>query len=131
MVLELSLVTEYTPEWNNNRKEAEPIVVKHKVPTMALTNRLIPKTSVTMKMDENGKMSGGESELVIDNTRLVRDMVTSIRGLTVKDGSKEYQIVTAGDLFSENAPPALAGLIDELGLYFQELLTKKEVEAKN
>lgn len=133
MVINLEVSRKFVPEWNGNKSlpAGEQIEVTHKAPTLALVNRLIPKPSLKMIMGREGQMEGGESEIIMDNTKIVREMVTEIRNLTLNVDGKSRKIVSAADLFAEDVPAVLSGLVDELGSYLQGVLNKKEVDAKN
>lgn len=131
-VVKVTTTDSYTPEWGGNREQAEPFVVEHLEPTYALYNSLVPKPSIQMKFDKNMESLGGETEAVIDNSRIVRKMVTKIKGLAYqKDNGKEIPVVTGDDLFGPGIPSAFSGLIDELGGYLQKILTNREVDVKN
>jgi hypothetical protein len=130
MVISISQKKEYIPEWNDNKDSQDQIVVVHRVPTMALYNELIPKPTIKMKVGKDGT-EGGETELTIDTSNLVRRMVLDIKGLVIDDGHDRIPLKTGEDLFSANAPSMLAGLTDELGRYFQEILTSRAIDTKN
>lgn len=133
MVINLEVSRKFVPEWNGNKSlvAGEQIEITHKAPTLALVNRLIPKPSLKMMMGKDGQMEGGESEIIMDNTKIVREMVTEIRNLSISVDGKARKIVTAADLFGEDIPAVLSGLVDEIGAYLQGVLNKKEVDAKN
>lgn len=131
MVIDYALENTFVPEWNGNKDDANPITVTYKNPTIPLYNKLIPKPRLKMMMDAEGKMDGGEAEVVVDNVEIVRTMVTGIRNLTLKQGKEEVAIDTATKLLGENAPSFLSGLIDEIGAKLREVLQEKRVDAKN
>jgi hypothetical protein len=133
MVLEVSDVLEFIPEWNENKKCSSPIVVKHKNPTMSMYERLIPKPKLKVRIAADGKSEGAESDVVIDNTKIIKEMVTGISNLDIdnKSNGKTYSIRTAEELFGDG-PVVLSGLVSEIGSYLQNVLSKKaENEGKN
>ena len=132
MTINVSTVKEYIPEWNNNRANLNPISVKHRAPSMALYGALVPKPSIKLTIDADGKSSGGETELTLDYTKTVKEMLLSIDNLELSmDDGRTISICNAGDLLGGNVPCMLSGLVDELGAYFQTLLTKKSIDEKN
>ncbi len=130
MVLNLVLENEYVPEWNNNKKDANPIVVVYKTPTVALYNQLVPKPKITMSIGGES-VSTGTTEVVLDNSAIVQAMVTEIKNLDLKVNGVAVSIKTGRDLFGANVPAGLSGLIDEIGVHLQGLLVDKGVNAKN
>lgn len=132
MVVHLSNEYKFIPTWNGNSSEPNPIEVTFKAPTMSLYSNLIPKPNIKMKMDINGNMAGGETEMVIDNSKLVKDMVTDIKNLTyVVDGGKEVTIKDGKELFGTGVPSVFSGLVDEIGAHLQGVLNNKVVDPKN
>lgn len=131
MVLEISRTQEFIPEWNGNKNEAKPITVKYKNPTMSMYERLIPKPKLKVRIGADGKSEGAESDVIIDNTKIIKEMVTGITNFEINDGDKNYNIKTAEELFGD-APACISGLIDEIGVYLQGVLsTKAEDHGKN
>lgn len=130
MVLDVTVNRVFIPEWNNNKLEIQKVEVGHKAPTVALFNKLIPKPVYKMSVDKDGNGAGGESEVVLDYSKIVKEMVTDIQNLSYKVDGKEVKIEKAMDLFGD-VPPALSGLIDEIGLYLSSLLQTKVVDPKN
>jgi hypothetical protein len=124
MILEISDVLEYTPEWNGNRNNSTPITVKYRNPTMALYEQLIPKPKLVMKMDNDGKMQGAESIVSLDNRKIIHEMVTSIQNLHVKFQGREFDVKSGDELFGD-VPAVISTLVDELGVFLQKVLTKK------
>lgn len=124
MVIEIDDVLEYTPEWRGNRDADKPIVVKYKAPTMAMYEKLIPKPKLKLNISAAGDPEGGETEVVIDNTKIIKEMVTGIFNLDIKTADKEYSIKTADELFG-TAPVAISGLVDEIGAHLQGILAVK------
>lgn len=122
---------EYVPEWNGNRKEGTPIVVEHRVPTMALRQELIPRPVVKIVGSVDGESKGFESETPIDTQRMVERMTLKIHNFTIVEtdeetGKEESRIVIkeGKDLYGTSAPTQVGGLADELGRYYQRLLTE-------
>lgn len=135
MVIPVTLTGKYIPEWNGNKDASDPIVVKHKLPTMELVEELIPKPVIKMHTGSEG-VEGGEMEMVIDPRKFVKKMVNSISGLTIEitkdDGSVTTKVITsAEDLYSPGVPAILSGLSEELGSYFQKILSQRVVDSKN
>ena len=130
MIVQVANKSEFIPEWNGNKEENDPIVVTHKVPTMALREQLIPKPRLKLVVSPDGKSEGGETTIEIDNRSLIQTMLISIKGLAVNIDGKEVEIKTAGDLFGKDTPSILSGLVDELGTYFQKILNER-VDSKN
>jgi len=130
MVLDVSVSRVYIPDWLENKKDATPIEIHHKAPSVALLNRLVPKSVFRMTTDKDGNPSGGESEFVMDYSKVVREMVTEVRNFSLNVDGKEQAIRTAADLFGD-VPAVVSGLIDEVGQYLTALLQKKVVDPKN
>jgi len=137
MVISINPVKEFIPEWNGNKDmpENERIRVFHKAPTMELVDKLIPKPTIVMKTGNNG-VEGGEMEIVVDNRKFVREMITSIRNLTVdvpdnNGGRTTKLILTAEELLAPSIPAVLFGLVDEIGAHLQKVLSQREVNEKN
>jgi hypothetical protein len=127
----------FVPEWNGNRKEATPIVVEHRVPTMALRQELIPRPVVKIVGDVNGESSGFESETPSDTQKMVERMTLGIHNFVITEVDEEtgkeesrIEIKTGKDLYSNVAPPQVGEFADELGRYYQKLLTEV-AETKN
>jgi hypothetical protein len=130
MIISVSQKKEYIPEWNGNRTEDKPIRVIHRAPTMSLYEELIPKPRIKMKIDKEGAQEG-ETELVIDNTAIVKKMVTEIVDCELDVDGKRVVIASADDLYGTNAPAILSGFVEELGKYFQGILADRSVNTKN
>lgn len=133
MILEINNSCEFIPEFNGNKTEDKPILVKYKNPTMPLYDKLIPKPQLTLKLSPDGQSSGGESIVTIDNKAIVMAMVTSIENLEIKFANgKTLAITTAKELYGEEVPSSISGLIDEIGAHLQSVLSKKAgVDLKN
>lgn len=135
MVISVSNQREYIPNWNNNKSDPNPIVVVHKVADITMREQLIPKPTIVMKTGQDG-MEGGEMEVTIDHTRLVKAMVLNIKNLTIavpdaQGVTTNRLILTADELLSPGIPASLYGLVEELGNYFQKILQQREVNEKN
>lgn len=132
MTISVAKNVEYVPEWNGNREaDGDQIVVLHKQPTMALYDQLIPKPKVVLKVGKEGS-EGGETEITVDTSAMVKAMVLEIKGLTFKfENGDLLSIKTGNDLFGDHVPSFVSGLTEELGRHFQELLTEKSVNTKN
>jgi hypothetical protein len=131
MIINVSTTKEFIPEWNNNRASTNPISITHKAPTMALYNALVPRPSIKLTIDSDGKSSGGETEMTLDYTKTVKEMLLVISNLELNIDGRTVSICNAGDLLGGNTPCMLSGLVDELGAYFQMLLTTKSIDEKN
>jgi hypothetical protein len=133
MILEINEVCEFIPDWNENKKNADQIKVKYKNPTMPMYDKLIPKPQMVLKVGPDGKASGGETAVTIDNKAILLEMVTSIENLSFKVGSGEVvSIKTGKDLYGSAVPAVISGLVDEIGAFLQGVLSKKAVvDAKN
>ncbi len=135
MIIPVTLSGKYIPEWNGNRDDANPIEVKHRLPTMELVEELIPKPVIVMKTGSDG-IEGGEMEMTIDPKKFVKRMVLGIKNLTVTvtddDGKTVEKVITsADDLYASGVPAVLNGLAEELGTYFQKILSQRAVDTKN
>ncbi len=131
MKITYNTTTEYVPNWLANKDSENPIVIHHKTPTMKLHNELLVKPVLVIEFGKDMDMDGGRTETVIDNNKLFRAMVTKIENLTIEVDGKDRVFKTVDDVFAEDAPAVLSGLVDEVGQYLQKLLTKKDVDAKN
>jgi hypothetical protein len=124
MVIEIDDVLEFKPTWRNNLEADQPITVKHKAPTMSLYEKLVPKPRLKLMIDAQGDSQGGETEMVIDNTKIIKEMVTGISNLEIKTPTREYSIRTAAELFGD-VPVDIRELVDEIGTYLQGVLARK------
>lgn len=131
MIVSVSTKNEFIPEWNDNKDSEEPIVVHYKAPTMVLVNSLLPKPTIDWNVGSNMAITGGAMKSVIDNSKIVRQMVTKIKNLSVSVDDKVIKIETGEDLFGKDAPSILAGLVDEIGSYLQGVLSERVVDQKN
>jgi hypothetical protein len=84
-----------------------------------------------LKGSTDGGSEGYETEIVIDNKKIVAKMVTKIKNLTLDIDGDKLAITTGAELFGPGAPSGLSGLVDEVGAYLQGLLAKKGFDAKN
>jgi hypothetical protein len=132
MVVSLDLVKEFTPEWNGNKLDSNPITVSYKAPTMPLVEKLVPKPVYMLKTKADGTSDGGEMEITLDTKKIILAMVTEIRNLEIMgaDG-KTILIKHASDLYGENTPSVISGLCDEIGVHLQGILSKKAEDPKN
>jgi hypothetical protein len=131
MVISVATKKEFTPEWNDNKKENNPIVVVHRAPTMALYEQLIPKPTIKMKIGNDGSANGGETEIEIDTKALVKAMLLELKNCDLEIDGKPMSIKNTEDLYGPSAPAILSGLVNEIGSYFQKILSERDVEAKN
>ena len=135
MELSVHAQAEYVPDWNGNQEDNNPIVIEHKEPTMDLCQRLNAKPKLKFQIGTDGSMTGGEADVPVDTDRMVKVMTTGIRNFSIKkttvDGKEIIvDIKSVEDLFSPKAPASVAGLVAELGTYYQGLLNR-EVDTKN
>lgn len=122
-------LTEYTPEWRNNHESDKPLVVRHKQPSASLKRDLIKDPILKQITDEDGTRF--EALIPMDYKKIVKGMVTGLsEPITYVYDGRSYDIKTADDFFKENVPPAIDGLVTELGGYFAKLL-RESVDAKN
>lgn len=131
MKITYNTTTEFVPKWMDNKDSEKPIVIHHKTPTMKLYNELLVKPVLVIEFDKNMEQDGGRTETTIDNTKLVRNMVTKIENLVIEVDGKDQTFKTVDDIFAEDAPAILSGLVDEIGAHLQKLLTRKDVDQKN
>lgn len=131
MVVTVARQTEYIPEWNSNKTDEKPIVIVHKAPTTVLSEMLIPKPVFKMKMGNDGNGSVSETEFTVDYKKIVKEMVIEIKNLTIDVDGKPLVITNVTDLFSPSTPSCINGLVDDVGLYLQTLLSAKEAKTKN
>jgi|WetSurMetagenome_2_1015567.scaffolds.fasta_scaffold278636_2 hypothetical protein len=133
MVLEVNDVCEYTPEWNGNKSQDDPILIKYKNPTMQLYKNLVPQPQLVLKVGADGKADGGETTVTINNEKIVGDMISSIENLNIKlKNGTIIPVKTGKELYGADVPQIVSGLIDEVGSYLQGILTRKAaVDAKN
>lgn len=135
MVVKVSTQREYIPEWNNNKNDPNPIRVIHKAPDITLRELLIPKPTIVMKTGQDG-VEGGEMEVVIDHSKVVKAMTISIQNLTIEMTDENgvptpRVIINADELMAKGVPAAFYGLVEELGNYYQKILQQREVNEKN
>jgi hypothetical protein len=131
MVISVNTQQEYIPEVWGNKSAPDQIVIKHLAPTQALYNALIPKPEVEVRYDKNNEPEGSIMNLVIDNTKIVKEMVTSIENLTIEVDGKPFKITNGRELFGPSVPSVVSALVDEVGAYLQGLLSKKSIDVKN
>lgn len=133
MIFSTSTTTEFTPKWQNNLAEPEAtrITVTHLAPSAALKDRLIPKPVLKWNFDEKGEAVGGETEMTIDNKKIVLTMVSKIHNLTVEVNGNKFPVTDANDLYGPGMPVEISDLATEIGEYLQGLLSKSGVNAKN
>lgn len=129
--LDVSVNREYVPKWMNNEQDNNPIVIVHKAPSSFLFNTLIAKPTLKMTIDSDGNSNGGETDIQIDHSKLVKSMVVNIKNLEFDMEGKSFVVKTAGDLFGVYVPAEVNGLVDEIGNYLATLLQKKVVDVKN
>lgn len=127
MVLTVSNKTDYIPKWRGNDKlpVAEQIKIEHRLPTVAIKEKLFPKR---FEFDAKGDVTGS---FEIDRKKILEAFITGISNVAyILDDGKDvtYKVISVDNLFK--APPEFDGLIDELYNYFQDLLNRK-VDEKN
>jgi hypothetical protein len=130
MEISVSTQKEYIPEWNDNRQDEKPLRVIHKKPTLKLRSQLLPQPKITMRISAKGDPEGGDTVVEVNNERLVRGMVDHFEDFAINVDGKRFEIQTVDDLFSDNTPSRVGDLVDELGTYFQRLLSRK-TDTKN
>lgn len=130
MEIKINTVEEYIPEWNDNRSEEKPMKVIHRIPTWKLRSNLLPNPKITMKISPNGEAQGGETIVEMNNEKVIRGMTKSFVDFTLNVNGNIYEIKTVEDLFNESTPTIIGGLVDELGSYYQRILSQR-TETKN
>ena len=131
MVVQVSKVKSFEPEFNGNRElpAAERIVVKYKNPTVAMRERLISRPEVKSHADTDGKLDGVDIAMgEINKAAALREMLVSISGCSYEDNGEEHSINNAKELME--APSEFNELVDEIVKKFEEELNKK-VNEKN
>lgn len=127
MVINFSLSREYTPTWNGNQNEDEPIVIEHKAPTLKLKSQLVPNPKFVFTGEPGSDKQNFNLEYSVNNRKVFEGMVTKVRNLTVNGKN----ITSPKDLMQDDIPAQLGGLIDEVGQYLQSLLQETEINEKN
>ena len=130
MELEFSAKLTYVPKFNGNRDApaSEQFVVVYRNPTPALKSRLLPKPELHFRIDNEGRVAGGETVVSQDRKAIIDGMLIRIEGLSYKlDGETRY-ISDSKSLWE--SPIIFDELIDELAEHFRGELEKK-VDQKN
>jgi len=139
MVLSVSAVREFIPEFNGNKDlpSSEQIRITHDAPTMAIKEKVMPRA---FDFDKDGEVS---THVEIDRKRIFKAFnvklinvaytkdVSADVGSAARiagDGKAIVKVQTPEDLF--NAPVEFDPLIDETYQYLQNLLNTK-VDEKN
>ena len=140
MVLSISTVREFIPEFNGNKElsSSEQIRITHNAPTMAIKEKVMPRA---FDFDKDGRVS---THVEIDRKKIFKAFDVKLINAgyekpvnaDVKSGSVKVvgddrviiKVQTPEDLF--NAPVEFDPLIDEIYNYLQELLQTK-VNEKN
>jgi hypothetical protein len=130
MKISVTREREYVPDWENNKDDPNPIVITHKAASAALSAKLIPK-AVLRVTGSKGVEQAWETEITVDNEKLCRAMIIDIKNLEFDVDGKVFTVRNADGLFGEDVPAGLTGLVDEIGQYFQGLLSEKVVDTKN
>jgi len=137
MKLTVSTQTKWIPKWRGNDESDDPIVFIHRTPTMALREELVPKPRIKFNISSDGESAGGESEIVVDTTKIIERMVVRIENFDIEITDSEtgknsiVHITKGSDLFGERIPSLIQELVNEAGTYFQNLLNRKEDDSKN
>jgi hypothetical protein len=132
MKISVDTKREFIPEWHDNKlaDESQRIVIEHRAPSMTLVEDLIPKP--TLKMTGHGDVTDGwETTSTMDSKKLIRGMLLKIRNLTLDVDGKDMPIVGYEDLYSPATPSIVAGLVDEIAMYFQKILSERKTDVKN
>lgn len=130
MELEFSAKLTYVPKFNGNREApaAEQFTVVYRNPTPALKSRLLPRPELRFRIDNEGRVAGGETIVSQDRKAIIDGMLIRIDGLSYKLDGETKQITDARTLWE--APIVFDELIDELAEHFRNELEKK-VDQKN
>jgi hypothetical protein len=133
MIISIAQKTSFVPKsfGNDMEPESTQIVVEHLAPTMNLKDQLVPKATMKWKIDPQGNSEGGETDMVIDNAKIVKKMVTGIKNLTIDIDGKTLNITKGDELYGPGVPVEISQLADEIGVYLQSQLTKTGVDIKN
>ena len=130
MELEFSAKLTYVPKFNGNRDApaSQQFVVVNRNPTPALKSRLLSKPELRFRIDNEGRVEGGEAVVSQDRKAIIDGMLIRIDGLSYKLDGEDRRIVDAKGLWE--APIVFDELIDELSEHFRSELEKK-VDQKN
>jgi len=120
----------YIPYFNGNRDlpEDEHIVVAYRVPDISLRRKLKPRRPMKFNYDTDGRVTGGEVEVSVDDSLVVQGMLISIKHLSFENSKGVHQITNAKELYL--GPAEYEGLIAELYDVFSKEL-EKVVDEKN
>jgi hypothetical protein len=120
----------FIPFFNGNRDlpEGEQIVVTYKVPDLALKSRLKPKPKMKFNFANDGRTTGGETEVSIDQMAVVAGMLISIKGAFYENDKGEQKITNATELRA--CPLEYEPLVEELYNEFTKELDRV-VDEKN
>lgn len=130
MELDFNSKLTYVPKFNGNREvpAAEQFTVIYRNPTPALKSRLLPKPELRFRIDNEGRVDGGETIVSQDRKAIIDGMLIRIDGLAYKLDGETKHITDARTLWE--APIVFDELIDELAEHFRNELEKK-VDQKN
>lgn len=131
-----NLTREFIPEWRGNRdlSEVEQIKVYYKAPSISIKEDLSPMkfdlVPSSDKFDDKGNpLMEQKMTYVLDRTKIINKLVTSIMGLSTECDGKEVQIKTASQLLS--AGVELDELVSEIFAHLQSAINNKVVDEKN
>ena len=131
-----NLTREFIPEWNGNKElsEVEQIKVYYKAPTISIKEDLAPLKFDLVpskdKVDEKGNpVMEQKMTYVLDRTKIINKLVTSIVGLSIEADGKEVPIKTAGQLLS--AGVELDELVSEIFAHLQSVINNRALDEKN
>jgi hypothetical protein len=122
----------FIPSVNGNNKlpATDQIVVRYRMPTMAIKNRCRKKPQAKGIASANGSMEKMEIIIEKDDVSTLNEMLISISNCSYGSGDgKDSIIASAQDLI--NAPIAFEPLLKEIVAEFDRILDHAEISEKN
>jgi hypothetical protein len=132
MRLDITNEGTFIPTFRDNDKDVstDQIVVRYRVPTIAIKNRCRTRPQSKALADKDGKISGIEVIIDKDELQTLNEMLISISNCSYgTDSGKDAHITTARDLI--NAPIAFEPLLKEIVKEFDRVLDETEIDEKN
>ncbi len=133
-VFSLSKGEIFTPTYEGNDKNPNPVRFHYRTPTVGLKNDLLPRPQLAMNFDEKGEQSGGTSKLEVNTQRIVLGMTTKVEGIEVQiEGKSEPLTLNQGaDLYGAMCPIEVSPYVEEYARHLQGVLSKAgSVNEKN
>jgi len=113
---------------NRDLPEEEQMVATYRIPDLTLKRRLKPPPKLDFDYDENGKVTGGHTQVSTDPAAVVAGMLINITHLSYENDKGVHQVTNAKELLA--GPPDFEPLIDELYKEFSKELDRV-VDEKN